>query len=216
MTYASDIKMVSWFAGLAVLFAGCQGTIDAPGGRASGAGSGSSPPGAGGGAGGPTGPLVGDVVDELCAEAGSTLQVGRSLLRRMTRVQYDNTVRDLLGVGGDPASAISPDERMGPFYSNAQVPITELIVTQHREVAESIAATVLPRMNEIAGCDLALTVDDGCAIQFVDGFGARAFRRPLSTAERDRYLSLFNMGKSQVDAQTGSRMVVETMLQSSA
>jgi Protein of unknown function (DUF1592)/Protein of unknown function (DUF1588)/Protein of unknown function (DUF1585)/Protein of unknown function (DUF1595)/Protein of unknown function (DUF1587) len=206
-----DAKIARLLFGLLVL-GGCQGTIDGPtSGSASGPGgpnSSTPDPGASGG------PLVGDVVNELCAQSGSTLTVGRSLLRRITRVQYDNTVRDLLNVSGSPASALSADEKMGPFYSNGQVPITDLIVTQHREVAEGIVASVLPRMNEIAGCDLALAADDSCTIQFVEGFGARAFRRPLNQAERDRYVALYNLGKSQVDAQTGFQMVVETMLQS--
>lgn len=189
--------------GLAALgLASCQGVL---GGMGSGDG-GTEIAGESG-----NGPL-GKNVEQLCAETGDTLRVGRTLLRRMTRQQFDNTVRDLLNVTGRPSAALSPDARIGPFFSNSNTPVTNLLVQQHGEVAEALAAQAESRMNEIAGCDLSAG-DDSCAAQFVDDFGLRAYRRPLESDEREGYLSLFRMGRDQVDAETGFRMVLETMLQ---
>src|SRR5262245_22423962 len=102
------VRITPWVALAALAAAACQGVI--------------SDRGAGGGPGGPPGtqpPGSTDTTATLCAQAGPGLHAGRTRLRRLTRTQFNNTVRDLLGVNDGPAAAISPDERIGPFFSNA-------------------------------------------------------------------------------------------------
>src|SRR5262249_20620475 len=109
---------------------------------------------------------------------------------------------------------ISPDEKIGPFFSNAIAPITDLIVQQHQEVAGRLALAAQPRMSQIAPCDLAAATTDACARQFVQDFGLRAYRRPLEADEVTKYVALYTLGQMQGGAQNGFRMVIETMLQS--
>jgi hypothetical protein len=132
----------------------------------------------------------------------------------MTRSQFEHTLRDLVGAGGSPAQSIAPDESVGPFYSNAIAPITDLVVQQHDEAATAVAAAAEARMAEIAGCDLAADSGTTCATSFIESFGLRAYRRPLESAERDRYLALFTLERDQGSASSAFRAVVETMLQS--
>jgi hypothetical protein len=132
----------------------------------------------------------------------------------MTRPELNHTVRDLLGISNDPAASIAPDERIGPFFSNGIAPPTNLIVQQHAEVAAAIAAAAQPRMNEIAGCNLATDTTTTCAKQFIADFGVRAYRRPLEANEQATYLNLFTLGKTNTDAANGFALVVEAMLQS--
>jgi hypothetical protein len=56
-------------------------------------------------------------------------------MRRLTRLEYDNSVRDLLGVTGvrdsygigtRPSTALPDDDRSSGFESNASVPLTRL------------------------------------------------------------------------------------------
>src|SRR5690606_26358985 len=101
---------------------------------------------------------------ESTAEVG----VGLSKMRRLTRTQLNNTLRDLLGVPGEPASVLVPDERIGPFDSNSIAPVTNLIVQQHQEVAQRVAQDAVARRAEIAGCDLTSTE---CPAEFVERFG---------------------------------------------
>ncbi len=58
----------------------------------------------------------------------------------------------------------------------------------------------------------------GKARAFVEGFGLRAFRRPLSEAERTRYLALFNKGPQLFGTPDafadGAELVIATFLQS--
>ena len=58
--------------------------------------------------------------NELCADPS----VATSPLRRLTRSQYDHTVRDLLGIDGNPSALLSPDEKVGAFFSNASAPVS--------------------------------------------------------------------------------------------
>jgi hypothetical protein len=117
--------------------------------------------------------------------------VGRTLLSRLTRPQFDNTVHELLGNTNNPSSVIAPDERIGPFYSNGIAPVTNLIVQQHSEVAATLAASAVARMDQIAGCKLSTDTGTACAAQFINDFGLRVYRRPLEQAEKDKYLSLY-------------------------
>jgi hypothetical protein len=229
-------RRVLHFAGRAAfalaLLGGCSGSIAAPdpgsgaeagdggsssstggGGNASGASGGkSSAGGSAGSSGKSTGSEGGDgnePTEQECAEAGAAKRAGRTPLRRLTRSQFDHTVRDLLNVTNKPASALSADEQIGPFASNAISPVTNLIVEQYQEIAAKIAADAQARMSEIAPCDLAS--GEECVRRFVTEFGRRAYRRPLETAEVDAYAELFAVA---TDTPNGFRLILEAMLQS--
>jgi hypothetical protein len=150
-------------------------------------------------------------VERACAAMNGMLNAGITKLRRMTRTQFDNTTRDLVGSSGSPSDAIAPDERVGPFNSNAIAPITELIVQQHMEVAGTLALDARSRMASLAGCDLASGAS--CVTRFITEMGLRAYRRPLESDEVSRYVSLYNLGAQGGGAQNGFRLVVEAMLQ---
>ena len=142
------------------------------------------------------------------------LNAGLTRLRRLTRVELNNTTRDLVGATGSPADAVSPDERIGPFASNAIAPITDLIVEQHMEVAGALARDAVTRMASLAPCNLATDTGTTCATRFINEFGLRAYRRPLDADEVARYVALYNVGKQGTGGATNAfRVVVEAMLQ---
>jgi hypothetical protein len=165
------------------------------------------------GSGGSSG--IDDVV-AACMASNGELNAGLTPTRRLTRDQFNNTVRDLLGATGSPADALAPDEKIGPFNSNAIAPVDNTLVQQHQEVAASLATAARTRMAQISPCDL--NSDTGtsttCATRFVTEFGRRAYRRPLEASEVQAYVTLYALGKQGLDAANGFRLVVETMLQS--
>ena len=186
------------------------GTATGLGGSVSGTGGtgGSSAAGAAG-----TPPI--DPAVAQCKASNGALNAGRTPARRLTRTEFDNTVRELLGATGTPSAALAADERIGPFYSNAIAPITDLQVQQHAEVAAKLALEAKSRMKSLSPCDLATDTGTTCATRFVTAFGQKAYRRPLSATEVTRYVSLYDLGrKSSEGAANGFRLVVETMLQS--
>jgi hypothetical protein len=189
--------------------AGGGGSVGAGMGGAGTVGAGGGPTGAGGGLGGST------TTSSLCTpQMAASVHVGRTPLRRLTRSQLDNTLRDLVGATGNPAGVLAADEHIGPFTSNALVPITDLIVQQQGEMAAKVAADAVARMNTIAGCDLAAAANNTCPTQFISSFGRKAYRRPLATDERDQVLALYTMERTAGTAQTAFQLVVETFLQS--
>lgn len=194
---------------------GGGGAVSTPGG---GATDGGTPPVGTAGGGSVPAPMAGDMqLEKDCASFAGNVSAGVTKLRRLTRDQFNNTVRDLIGATGKPADALAPDEKMGPFHSNAIAPITDLVVQQHQETARTLATEARARMATIAPCDLAADTGTTCATRFVTEFGLKAFRRPLDAAEVTAYVGLYNVGKAGTGgAANGFRLVLETMLQSPA
>lgn len=136
---------------------------------------------------------------------------GPRLLRRLSRSEYVNTVRDLLGVEVDPSS-FATDEIVDGFDNDAEALIVSpLLADQYRESAEEIAGLV-----DLAGlvpCD-PQSGTEACARSFIETFGRSAFRRPLAQEEITRYTSLFS-GIAGIDGfSEGIRWVLTAMLQS--
>jgi len=205
-----------WLLVFAALTSACTAEIS---GKSGGPGAG-PPPGMGtnpenlppiGGEGGPLPPDRDGVADACKAKAG-VLETGRTPLRRLTRAELDNSVRALLQVEAAAATSVTPDEKMGPFYSNAVAPVDELAVEQYQELAQRVAAAAASRAATIAGCELA--TDAACPARFIESFGRKAYRRPLEAAEKTELLAVFEAGKAAGDALSGFRTVVEAMLQS--
>jgi hypothetical protein len=141
-------------------------------------------------------------------------QVATAPLRRLTREQYDNSIRDLLGVEGQPSLALAADEKLAAFFSNSISPVSRLSVEQYRDAAEELAAAAVEaRLDELAGCSGA-EQNAGCADHFIQSFGRRAFRRPLSAEEATRYRGLFDANQARGFGE-GIRVVLQTLLQSS-
>lgn len=137
-------------------------------------------------------------------------------LRRLTLSQYENSVRDLLGVTADTAmlTAIPPLNGMRAIgASSVALPQRDV------EVLETLASTASARAfgdatqrQKLTGCD---AEQAGCAESFVSSFGARVFRRPLTDAERARYLGLLRTATQlSSDGWIGLRVVTQAFLQS--
>jgi hypothetical protein len=186
--------------------AGCYTGLDGNRG-AGGFGDGSGADDAGDGDGGD-----GPGSHELCAEP----QVGPTGLRRLTAEQYDNTVRDLLGVTTLPSVQFSfaPDERVGPFTSNGTAPVVDLQVEQYMAAAEGIAAEVVGDLAGILPCDPGAMGEQACAEEFITTLGMRAYRRPLDASELSRLMGVYEEGRSHGDFSDGVRLAIQGVLQS--
>jgi hypothetical protein len=193
----------------------CTGTI--PASSSGGGGNNTDPtdptnpgtkPGTMGGGGGmttPPGPPV---------PAGATASAAP--LRRLNADQYRNTIQDLLGIkDAVPASALPADESIQDrFISNVVRPVQGVDVERYADAAESLARTAVMNLSGLMGCDPAGAGEQTCVAKFIESFGKRAYRRPLSTPEIDRAKALYAKGRMGADAANGVRLVVQAMLQS--
>lgn len=149
--------------------------------------------------------------ETACAEPA----VGLQPLRRLTRAQYTRTVRDLLGIETDIADGFPSDERLGAFESNAIAPISNLGVEQYMGAAEILAEEAMAlHREELVGCDPLTMGEDPCAEDFIRELGRRAHRRPLTDAEVESYVQLFDAARESSDFDAGLQLVLQTMLQS--
>jgi hypothetical protein len=200
-----SITRVVLLAGIAAL--GCTGMVDgefAQGQPGGGVGGGN---GAGSGGGGQVGPLN-------CTEP----QVPRAPLRRITRFEYNNTVRDLFQVQTRPADAL-PGEELGTGFGNDAdaLKVSRILIDGYRSVAADLAKELTAdaaATARVTGCDPAAIGEDACAEQFVTDFLGRAFRRPATPEDQTAYVGAFNRGREiGGDFASGVRAIIERALQ---
>jgi hypothetical protein len=144
------------------------------------------------------------------------IEPGDAPIRRMTRVEYNNTVRDLLGEESHPGSSFVPEEEALGFNNQAtSLGVTQLLAEQMMNAAEAIAAKAVSNLPALMPyCDAATAGEDACATMFIERFGKRAFRRPLAPDEASRFFELFAWGRSTIDYKGGLGLVIQAMLQS--
>ncbi len=136
---------------------------------------------------------------------------GRALVRRLSNVEYDATIRSLLGDVTGYASAFSTDTVVHGFTNNTDVQdVGPALVEQYLLVAEQIAARAVQSPDVLLGCPLAN--GDACISDFIGRFGKRAWRRPISAEEQTDLLSVYTSGRDAVDEATGVRMLLEAFL----
>ncbi len=128
--------------------------------------------------------------DDTQACLGSPPASARSL-RLLTRQEYQNTVNDLLGLQLDLLHKLPEENRVDGFDNNvAQNQITSLRIEAFLTQAEQLASqAVLQSWNNLVPCG---QQDTACGRQFIQSFGKRAFRRPLTTTEVDSFALNFS------------------------
>ncbi len=125
---------------------------------------------------------------------GAAADPGRIGLHRLNNNEYDNTLRDLLGVAATPARAsFIPDEQALGFDSIASsLGMTEAQYEQYFNAAGLFADEVMSNAalrSRIVTC-APTPGDAACIKSIVSSFGLRAWRRPLDSVEVDRLVKV--------------------------
>jgi hypothetical protein len=155
-----------------------------------------------------------EAVDEPPASLDCASPVpGPRPLRRLTRVQYNATVADLLRDTSEPANAFPPEGRSLNFNGIAEAQtVSGLLIEGAKAASEQVAeAAVGGDAAAFLGCDPAAAE---CVESFVRDFGLRAYRRPLEADEVQGLLALFAWGRDNQSVEDGVEMVLESILQS--
>jgi Protein of unknown function (DUF1592)/Protein of unknown function (DUF1588)/Protein of unknown function (DUF1587)/Protein of unknown function (DUF1585)/Protein of unknown function (DUF1595) len=133
-------------------------------------------------------------------------------LRRLTRFEYNNTVRDLFGTSTTPADAFPPDEVSDGFNNNALLlTVSSLHAEKYMEAAELLAAEAVNNLSTLNPCDTAAMGEQACAEQFANRFGRKAFRRNLEPADVTALMDAFAAGQTY---EKGIEVMIRAILQS--
>lgn len=164
--------------------------------------------------GGPSGGPPGQTSSAQCGSGA--IEPGRSPIRRLTRAEFNNVVRDLLSDTTAPARSFAPEEESLGFDNNADaLGMSGLLAEQIMEASEKLAAVAVTELDAIApACDPLKEGESACARKFITTWGKRAWRRALSEEEITELLALFEKGKADGGYKPGIELVIQRMIQS--
>jgi hypothetical protein len=133
---------------------------------------------------------------------------GRVTLRRLNAREYDNTIRDLIGLDLKPSvSEQFPADEWGDGFDNdGDVLTTSTLASEkYLQAAQHVVSSALADATvkaKLIPCPV--DTDAACASTALSEFARRAFRRPIEAGELAPYLSLVDLAKSKGDtAETG-------------
>jgi len=189
----------------------CTGRISAPGSSAQ------PTPGGGGTGSGTSNGQAGSGATGVGSSTGSE-PVAR--LEKLTASQFANSVRDLLGQGA-PLGPVEPDNVVDGFATVGASTLSASASGVGQYEAATGAATAYAFADAthaaaVLSCVPTSTSDTACMTQALNGIGRRAFRRPLSSDETGRFLTLATTigNRTGSSVLVGMRHAVWAMLQS--
>ncbi len=173
------------------------------------------------------GRVIGDAdACEAQADACVAGSPGPRMLRRLSRSEYDNTIRDLFGSfnwDAGKGATFTADTVVNGFDNNASaLVVTPLFADQVRQAAEDIASRAVANVATLVPCQ----AGEACARQFITDFGSKIFRRPVTDTELERYLAIYDLaiadategdgngGGNGDSFATGIELMLSVMLQS--
>lgn len=172
--------------------------------------------------------ILGDVSEDGAQselpEAGTAdLPAVSTRYRRLTHEEWENSVMDLFGFA-EPTGASSGfrnDPRQGGFYfdgNGGSLKVDQALWGAYQKAALEVAARVAADtaiLNRIAP---AAANDTERARGFIESFGRRVHRRPLTAEQTAKYLELHALGVTSYEDSSGfaagARLVIEALLQS--
>ena len=136
-------------------------------------------------------------------------------VRRLTHIEYNNTVKDLLGDTTAPASGFTADVAQDGFTNNAiALSVSPALAEQYLAAAQTLSKTATSKLDALLGCNPAGAGEQACVQQFIRDFGKRAWRRPLTAPEQARLLAVFSQARTDKNPlDVAVQMVVQVLLQ---
>jgi Protein of unknown function (DUF1587) len=124
---------------------------------------------------------------QVAPNANAPFGAAPASLKRLRAVEYQNSIKDLLGAQVSVPAELETDLARGGFttISAAIDPYSSTGIEHFETAAYDLAGQVFQSPDSAAalvGCR-PTTADDACVGAFLRSFGRRVFRRPLADAE---------------------------------
>lgn len=156
-------------------------------------------------------------------DAGPTngaVEQGASRFPRLTHTQWRNAARDLLRLETLPEVELNEGVTRGIFVSGAELTVSSTLWAQYQSAAEALALAATRTPDDVNRLlpDGLPTDATARARGFIEGFGLRAYRRPLTAEEVSAYETYFAAAGALYDSldpfTAGVRHTITAMLQS--
>jgi len=150
-------------------------------------------------------------------EPPSTVDVGPAPqpvpIRRLTNNEYASSVADLFPGFTMPQFAFLPDPKVLGFTNFSSSQTGSLVwAEQYEAAAESIAKLVAADPTMLTGCDASVKGETACAQPYLFDLAKRAYRRPLTDAEKQSLTSLLSLSADTVPYQNRLWLSIEGIL----
>ena len=138
--------------------------------------------------------LLADEIENF--DYSSIRDPGYEPTRRLSNIEYDNTVSDLFGIKLRPSSKFPNDLSGNSGFDNSAntLFLQPQLFERFVHAADEISNSILSDDNSHLHNDLHINLSHGARVTsdpFLETFLSRAFRRPVTVHERDRYRRLF-------------------------
>jgi hypothetical protein len=134
-------------------------------------------------------------------------------LRRLSNIEYERTVADLLGRRYDVASRLPPDARAQGYTRSGALALAPGVGPRLAALASELAAdSVKERLSSLAPCAHDGRADRACEDRTIEALAARAFRRPLASNERAALRAVFDRGRADAGFGGGIELLLTALL----
>ncbi len=153
--------------------------------------------------------------EQANADVCESIAPGPPMLRLLNRAEYDRTIADLFGFPSSWGAGLTPENVLHGFDNQAEaLTVPALLAEQLRDSAEAIATQAMGDLDTLLPCDPEADGEEACRDAFITAFGKRAFRRPMTALEVERYGELHSLTALDDGFSGGVEAVVAAVLQS--
>jgi Protein of unknown function (DUF1592)/Protein of unknown function (DUF1588)/Protein of unknown function (DUF1595)/Protein of unknown function (DUF1587) len=136
-------------------------------------------------------------------------------IRRLSGVEIDAAISDLLAESVSLSAKMAPDIRQSGFTTNADQAVDSLLASQLETASSEQAEATVDRLLKATPC-AANAADEACATTIIAAFAERAWRRPVTDDERVDLLALYRSGKEGGTFRDGISLVFTGVMQSAS
>ena len=163
-------------------------------------------------------PCSGACTNGQCTVTPGTMTLLPPSIRRMTNAEYDASVQALLGTTMTPSTTFPPDSRqLGGYTLNDAQRVDPVMTKALDDAAQALVAEARTagKFATLAPCTNTTSGGEACAKTFITSFGAKAFRRPVTTLETTDLVALYHAGADSPGTYNeGIDLLTRGMLQS--